>query len=136
MKTLVIFYSYTGHTKALAQELAVAESADILEIRDVARPGTIKAYTIGSFTSIRGKAWPIEPFDADMAAYDRLILMSPVWAGHTPPAVNALLARLPEGKAVSVTMVSGGGQSRFREKMDAALKSRGCTLEGFEDVKA
>jgi len=135
MKTLVIFYSYTGHAKARAQSLAAKEAADIAEIRDVRRPGSFKAYTLGCFASIRGKRWPIEPVSADMSAYDRLILFSPVWAGNPPPAVNALLEKLPGGKAVSVKMVSGSGKSGCKDRIEAVLKSKGCSLEGYEDFK-
>ena len=135
MKPLVIFYSYTGHAKARAEALAAAESADIAEIKDVRRPNKLKAYSVGCFAAMKGKAWPIQPLNVDLAAYDRLILLSPTWAGSPPPAVNALLEQLPEGKSVSVKMVTGGGKSGCKERMEAALKAKGCTLESFEDYK-
>lgn len=135
MKTLVLFYSYTGHTKARAQSLAEEESADLAEIKDVRRPGKLKAYTAGCLASRGGKVWPIQPLSLDWEAYDRLILLSPVWAGRPTPAVNALLEQLPSGKSVSVKMVSGGGQSGCKSRMEAALQAKGCTLESFEDFK-
>lgn len=46
MKSLILFYSYSGKTKAIAQELAIRE---------------------------RGKTWPIQPLDVDLTTYDRLI---------------------------------------------------------------
>lgn len=136
MKTLVIFYSYTGNAKRLAQELAEKESADIAEIKDVRRPGKLKAYCLGSFSAMRGKPWTIQPLGVDFTAYDRLILFSPIWAGNPPPAVHAFLEGLPEGKAVSVKMVSASGKSDCRERLEAAVKAKDCTLEGFEDMKA
>jgi len=135
MKTLIVYYSYTGHAKARAEALAAAESADIAEIKDVQRPGKLKAYSVGCFTAMRGKAWPIRPLNADLAAHDRLILLSPTWAGSPPPTLHALLAQLPKGKAVSVKMVSASGKSGCKERVEAAVKARGCTLESFEDYK-
>jgi len=135
MKTLIIFYSYTGHAKERAQALAAQEPADITEISDVRRPGTLKAYSRGCFAAIRGKAWQIKPLDVNAAEYDRLILFSPVWASNPPPAVNALLAQLPEGKAVSVKMVSKSGKSSCKDRVESIIKSKGCTLESFEDFK-
>ena len=135
MKTLVVFYSYTGHTKALAQELAAKEPAGLAEIKDVKRPGTLKAYTFGCFDAIRGKARPIRPLDADLRAYDCLFLLSPVWAGNPPPAVNAFLTSLPEGMSVSVKMVSASGKSACKERLEAAVKAKGGVLDGFEDIK-
>ena len=47
MNTQVLFYSYNGKTKAIAEELAAKESAVLSEIKDVKRPGKIKTYTAG-----------------------------------------------------------------------------------------
>ena len=136
MKTLVAYYSYSGSTRAIAQELAAAESFDITEIKDVKRPGKLKAYTAGIIKSIRGKAWPIQAPDVDMSVYDRIILLAPVWAGNPPPPFNALLEQLPDGKTISIKMVSMSGKSDCSTRLEAAVKGKGCTLESFEDIKA
>lgn len=136
MKTLIIFYSYTNHTKKLAKELAGKESADIMEIKDKKRPGKLKAYSFGCFAAMRGKPWPIQNLDKDLKLYDRLILLSPVWAGNPPPFVYALLENLPGGKTISVKMVSASGKSNCRERLNEYIKSKGSTFESFEDIKA
>jgi multimeric flavodoxin WrbA len=136
MTTLIAFYSYAGHTRAIAQALAAEESADIAEIKDVRRPGKAKAYTAGCFAAMRGKAWPIQPLGVDLAAYDRLILLSPVWAGNPPPAIHAFLAQLPAGKPVSVQMISASGQSGCKARLEAAIQAKGGALERFENRKA
>ena len=136
MKTLVIYYSYSGHTKAIAEKIAAAESADLAEIRDVKRPSKLRAYAAGSFAAMRGKTWEIAALDADLTAYGRLVLLSPIWAGHTPPAVNGFLTLLPEGKTVSVKLVSGSGGSGCRGRLETAIAARGCAAEGFEDIRA
>ncbi len=132
MKTLVIYYSYTGHTKEAAIELAAKEAADITEVKDVRRK---KAFPLGCLAAIRGKAWPIQALDKDPAAYDRLIILSPIWAGNPPPAVNGLFAQLPKGKKISVKMNSAGGQSNCRERVKKVIKLKGCVLEGYEDIR-
>jgi flavodoxin len=136
MKTLVIYYSFSGKTRAISQELAAKESYDIAEIKDVKRFGVIKAFTAGILATAKGKPWPIQPLAVEWSDYDRLILLSPIWAGNQPPAVNAFLEILPEGKAMAVKMVSGSGKSACRERMEAAIKRRGSNLESFEDVQA
>jgi len=136
MKTIIIFYSYSGKTKTKANEYVVKESADIAEIKDVKRPGKFKAYTSGCYAAMKGKAWPIEPLNIDWAAYDKLILLAPVWANNPPPAFNALLELLPEGKTVSVKMVSASGHSNCKERIEAVVKAKGSSLDSFEDIKA
>ena len=136
MKPLIIFYSYSGNTKRIAEALATAESADIAEVTDVNKPGKLKAFTAGCLAAMRGRAWPIQPLTSALTDYERLILLSPVWASNPPPAFNALLEQLPDGKSISVKMVSGSGKSKCKERVKAAIKARGCDLESFEDMKA
>jgi len=135
LKTLVIFYSYSGHTKAIAADLAYDEGASFVEIKDKRRPGKLKAYVAGCFAAMRGKAWPIQPLDVAMADYDRLIMLAPIWAGNPAPAFNAVLELLPAGKSVAIKMVSASGESACKERLEAAVKSKNCTLESFEDIK-
>ena len=136
MKTVVIFYSYSGNTKAIAGELASKESADIAEIKDIKRPVKLKAFTAGIIASIKGKTWKIQPVDVDFSKYERLVLLAPVWADNPPPAFNAFLGQLPEGKTIAIKMVSKSGKSDCRERIEAAINDSGGTLESFEDIMA
>ena len=136
MKTLVIFYSYSGKTKMFAEKIAADESAEIVEIKDIKRPGKLKAYTAGIFAAIKGKAWSIQPLGVNLADYDRFILLAPVWANNPAPPFNAMLEQLPEGKTVAVKMVSMSGKSDCKERLEGIIKNKGCVLESFEDIKA
>ena len=136
MKTLIIYYSYNGHTKKVAEALAAKESADIAEVKSVKRPFKLKAYTAGIFAATRGKAWPIQPLNLDFSIYDRLILLSPVWADNPAPPFNAILAQLPNEKTIAVKMVSASGKSECKGRLEAAIKAKNSTLESFENIKA
>ena len=136
MKSLVIYYSYSGHTKKIAKELAEKENADITEIKDIHRPGKLKAYSLGCLAAMRGKAWPIMPLDVSLASYERIILLSPVWANNPPPAVHAILQQIPIGKTLSVKMVSGSGKCGCKDLMKNIAETKGGILESFEDIKA
>jgi flavodoxin len=136
MKTLVVFYSYSGKTKEIAQALATEESAAIAEIKDVKHPGKLKAYIGGIVAAMRGKSWPIRQLEENPADYDRLILLAPVWAGNPPPPFYAFMEQLPSGKTIAVKMVSMSGKSDCKERLEAAIKEKSGTLESFEDIKA
>ena len=136
MKTLIIYYSYTGNTKRIAEAFAENEPADIVEIKAVKRPVKLKAYTAGIIATFKCKAWPILPLEADLSEYDRLILFSPVWASNPPPPVNALLEQLPEGKTITAKMVSASGKSDCVQRLESAVTAKGCVLETVEDIKA
>lgn len=136
MSKLIVYYSYSGHTKAVAESLAAEEAADILEIKDLKRRGKFRAYTAGIIASARGKSWPIQALEVNPADYDRLVLLAPVWAGNPAPPFNALLEQLPEGKAVDIKLVSGSGESSCKERLEMKIKDKGSALESFEDIKA
>lgn len=134
MKTLVIYYSYTGHTRKLAAELAGKEGADLYEVLDAKRPGVLKAYTAGCVAALRMKRAAIRPITVELDSYDTIIVMSPIWAGHPAPAINSVLDRLPAGKTVRFRMVSASGGSGCRDKVLTLAREKGCTAE-FEDIK-
>ena len=135
MNQLVIYYSYSGSTKKIAEELAKNEAADIYEIKDVRPFGKLKAYTAGIIASLKGKAWLIKPPDIDIAKYDKIIMLAPVWANNPPPAFNAMLEYIPNGKSISIKMVSASGKSNCIDRLESVIKSKGCTLESFENIK-
>ena len=132
MKTLAVFYSYTGKTKKLAEN----EASDIVEIKDIKRPGVLKAYTAGCFAAVKGKLWPLQPLDIDLKEYDIFILLFPVWAGNPPPVFNTFLKQLPDNKTVSIKAVSASGKSSCKERLEAFIKAKNGKLTSFEDVKA
>ena len=135
MRTLVMYYSYTGHTRKIAEELAAEKNAPIVEIRSVKRPGKFKAYTLGCIAALTGSPWQIQPYDSNPAESDFIFLLIPVWAGNPPPFVHSALEKLPSGKVFSVKMVSASGKSGCKDWLEAKIKSRGSVMEDYVDIK-
>ncbi|MFP3155534.1 hypothetical protein LQZ18_14115 [Lachnospiraceae bacterium ZAX-1] len=135
MEMLILFYTYSGNSKKTAEIIAKKRNATIYEVKETAKPRTLKAYSIGCFKALRGKSSPIEPISADLAKYDRLILVGPIWAGNPAPAFNAILDTIPPHKKVEVVMVSGSGKSKCKDKIAAKIKSKGSVLTSFKNVK-
>jgi len=137
MKTLVLFHSYTGKTKELAAKKAAELGADIEEIKDVKRQSTIGAYTIGGFRAIRRKGTPIQPIQSQLDGYDKIILMSPVWASRPTPAINSAIGSIPSGKRIELIMVSASGSTgKSGEGTKAMIYGRGCEVTEYADIKA
>jgi flavodoxin len=135
-REIVVYYSYSGRTKAIAETLAEREGADIVEVKDVKRPRKIKAFTLGIVASARGKSWAIQSLDVDLTVYDKIILLAPVWADNPAPAFNSLLELLPPKKSVSIKLVSMSGKSSCIERLEISLKEKNCVIESYEDIKA
>ncbi|MCL2548095.1 MAG: hypothetical protein FWE76_02890 [Symbiobacteriaceae bacterium] len=137
MKTLILFYSYSGNTRRIAQNKAEEIGADIEEISEVKKPSVLAAFTIGCYKAIRGLQSPIKPLKSRLSDYECIIIMSPIWAHHPVPAVYTAISRLPAGRKVELVMVSASsGSQNSAKKTMALVEARGCEVVAYTDLKA
>ena len=131
MKTLIMYYSHSGNTKALANEKAQEIGADIEEIIEVKRP----FMPIGIHRAVNRIRTEICPIKSHLDDYDRIIIMSPVWADHPVSAIYSLIDRLPKGKQVELIMVSSSGGTRSSSEGTKNLViGRECEVVGYTNV--
>lgn len=136
MKTLVLYYSYSGSSKNEAESYAKKNAADIEEVKDQKRPSTLGAYTLGGFNSMRFNGTPITPIQSSLNDYDKFVVFGPIWAGSPAPAVIALLEQLPNSKHAEVYLLSGSGNSKAKAKVEKLLNTKNIALDVFQDLKA
>ena len=115
MKTLVVYFSATGTTKAAAQKLAKEFNADLYEIvpeqlytaadldwRDKNSRSTIEMKDKSSRPAIKGRC-------ENIADYDVVWIGFPVWWYTAPTIVNTFIeAHDLSGKTLNVFATSGG----------------------------
>ncbi len=120
MRTLVVFFTQTGKTKALAVRISKLTGADLFEIR------TKKSYDISyaktvltSMKEILTKERPeLTEEIPDCQAYDRILIGSPIWCGYVPNAVLSFMEKANlEEKRTALFTTSGG-----TDPMRAAVK--------------
>ena len=114
-KTLVVYFSATGTTKAAAQRLAKEHNADLFEIvpeqpytsadlnwRDKSSRSTLEMKDKNSRPAIKGKC-------ENIADYDTVWIGFPVWWYTAPTIVNTFIeAHDFSGKVLNVFATSGG----------------------------
>ena len=110
-ETAVIFYSYTGHTRALAQKKARKLHADLIELKDAKPRSKVNAFIAGSFASLRNQKAALAQPVPDLSGYQKIVLLCPIWAGHLAPPANNVIDALPPRKDVQVFAVSMSGDS-------------------------
>jgi flavodoxin len=133
MKSLILFYSHSGNTKAIAQKKAAETGADIEEIIEVKKPFMLT----GILRAMKRKKTEIKPVNAQPGNYDKIIIMAPIWAGYPVSAINSVIEILPKDKEVEVIMVSGGGGSKkSAEGTKALIVKQGCRITGYTDLQA
>jgi flavodoxin len=123
-KMLVLYYSQTGNTKAVAEEIANKLGADIEEITMVDPYDPDFQATIDRCMKEREQEIlpTINPVKADLSKYDVIFLGYPVWFGtYAPPVITFLNGADLSGKKIVpfCTFGSGGLESSVKDLVAA-----------------
>ena len=109
MKSLVVYYSLTGKTRLVAQAIAEALNATLLEIEEKRPVPMPFVYLSGSFAAFTNRGSKINPIDVDLKQYERIFVGSPVWAYRPAPAINSFIYKTNfEGRSVIPFFTMGG----------------------------
>lgn len=127
-KVIVLYYSQTSNTKAVATEIATRLGADIEEIVPmIPFDGDFKA-TIDRCMQEReqGIVTEIQPLTADMAKYEVVFIGYPVWFGTYAPPIATFLDNVDlSGKKIVpfCTFGSGGLESSIKDLAEKQPKA-------------
>lgn len=124
-KSLVLYYSQSGTTQAVAQEIASQTGADIATIDLVEPyPSDYQATVQKSLSDRKEGILPqLKPLVVDLDKYDVIYLGYPIWFGTYAPPVEAFLKdNKLEGKTVVAFCSFGsGGLEKSMDDLRAAL---------------
>lgn len=139
-KVLVVYYSQTGATKKVAEELKQQLDADIAEI--VAEKPYDGAFgqTIERCKKEQeaGEVAAIKALDVNVSDYDLIFLGYPVWFGtYAPPVAGFLKSQSLEGKKIVTfcTFGSGGLQSSTSDMLKALPNSEVVAGYGVRNAR-
>lgn len=130
MRTVIVYYSFSGVTRTIAEHIRVATGCDLLEVRARKPYSGLTAYLLGTFRARRGRADPIEPAEIDVGAYDLVVLGTPVWGGRPAPAMNGAIRALANagGKTSVLYATCGSGPGETLGRMREALRAKGVRV--------
>lgn len=135
-KALVIYYSFEGNTRSIAEAIAGELGADILELKPVKelRSKGFGKYIWGGRQVVTGKMPELMPLDKDAGDYGTIFIGSPVWAYTFAPALRTFFKQCPlKGKRVGIFLCHGGGPKDAMAKTEAMLA--GNTIIGRIDFQ-
>jgi len=125
MNKIVIFYSLDGNTKLMAENIAKAAEADLLELKpkkEIKSKGFMK-YLQGGKEALMKTKPELVPLDKDPEKYDVLFIGTPVWAGTYAASLNTFFsAHSLSNKKIALFCCHAGGKGKIFDKMKEALK--------------
>ena len=109
MNTLIAYFSYTGHTKGIAQQLQELTGGTLFEIKP-ATPYSDDYDTTERQGRKETKDGYRPELAAELASYDTILLGTPNWFNTVAPPVASFLADSDlSGKKIALFCTNGGG---------------------------
>lgn len=125
MKKLVIYYSLEGNTKFIAENIASAVGADVLELtpkKDINTKSPMR-FLLGGGQVVRKEKPELLPFAKNPQDYDILFIGTPVWAFTYAPVLKTFFSDIQlKGKKIAVFCCHGGQKGKTLNNMKEALQ--------------
>lgn len=124
MKKLVVYYSLSGNTRMVAEAVAKAAGADVVELvpEKKAPSGGFRRIVWGGRSAMMREKPALKPLAIDPGQYDMFFLGTPVWAWTIAPPLNTFLSEHSlEGKPVALFCCHGGGPGNILTRMREAV---------------
>ena len=122
MKTLVVYYSRTGNTRLIGNEIAAALGADVEELKDGKKRAGPIGFLLSGMEAKRKTQVQLAALTHNPAEYDLVVAGTPVWANDMCSPVRTFLAqhRIALNK-VAWFCTSGSVQPGYAEKGFTAM---------------
>ena len=127
MNTIIVYYSMSGNTDLAAREIADRLGAEKLRlVPETAYPDSgFRKFFWGGKSAVMAETPPLRPYTFDAAAWDRVILGFPVWAGNLTPPLRSFLrdnaAALAGKRVAAFACQSGKGAEKALDRLEALL---------------
>jgi flavodoxin len=125
VNSLVVYYSRTGRTKAVAQTIASDLRGDVEEVIDTCNRRGIIGYLRAAWDAYLKRETEIEPVENDPRDYDIVVVGGPIWNWSVCAPIRTYLADLSaraKRTAFFCTMDGAGDTKVFVEMTDLCGK--------------
>ncbi len=120
---LVAYYSRTGHTRRVAEEIARLLGARLLSIDEPRSRRGPGGYLRSAWEAMRGHEADIGAPATDPSGYDLVVLGTPVWAGHASSPVRTWARRHGQHleRVALFCTLGGSGAQRALDELEREL---------------
>ncbi len=124
-RILVVYYSRTGHTRALAEWLAERLDADVERLLDDVDRSGVRGFLRSARDALRARLVHLHPLGHDPSRYDAVVVATPVWSLSLSSPVRSFLEMNRDrlrGVAFVVACGGRGAQRVLGQMVEAATK--------------
>jgi len=125
MKSIVIYYSFEGNTKLIANTVTDTVGSDLLRLQlasELKTKSFIKYFWGGKEVFVK-RTPKLLPYYFDIDAYDMIFIGTPVWAWNFAPALRTFLSRENiKNKKIAFFCCHGGGKGKIFSRLKTALE--------------
>lgn len=133
-KSIVLFYSFEGSTKMVAQFLSKElniPNEEIILVKDHESKGFTK-YIWGGSQVVMKKKPELEKLKVNLDDYDTIFLGSPIWAGSYSPAIRTLLEDgIIKGKKIAFFYCHDGGPRKAESEIEEVVNLNNDLLSSY-----
>jgi flavodoxin len=124
MKICIIYHSETGNTRHVAQHIASAFGAQLIEVTDTVSYNRLSRFLVLCKMANREEKTAIEPASVDISGFDLVVFGSPVWAFKPTPVIHAAIDGLKGcmGKPAVAFSTHSGREGKTDEILINGLK--------------
>lgn len=121
LKILTVFYSRTGNTKGIGEEIVGELKCVVEEIFDTQNRKGIWGFLKSGYQATRKKLTTLKPITLDPSDFDLVIIGTPIWNRHVSVPTRTYLAETASKlKKVAFFCTEGGrGGERAFSEMEA-----------------
>lgn len=130
-KTLVAYFSLSGNTKNVAEQIKDETGGDIYQIELVTPyPSEYRAQTdLAKKQLNEGTLPPIKKADIDFSQYDTIFVGTPVWWGHAATPVHTFMSENNFDNKKVVPFITHGGSGKASIVDDIKKLCPKCIVE-------
>lgn len=131
MKILTVFYSRTGTTKGIGEEIVGELKCDVEEIFDTQKRKGIWGWLKSGYQASRKKLTTLKPINLDPSDFELVIIGTPIWNRHVSVPTRTYLSTASKLKKVAFFCTEGGrgGERAFSEMETVCGKEPVAVLE-------
>ena len=134
---LVVYFSRTGYTRRIAEDVARAIGADCEAIREPAPRTGFLGYWRSAREAWREATIEIEASSRNPRDYALVVLGTPVWAGNVSSPLRAYIARHKRdfGRVALFCTQGGSGAQKVLQRMAELCDQRPVATAFFADAE-